>query len=403
MNQRNLEILTTIYQLRILSREQVAKTFFPKDTDSSRGNTYCDKVLRDMIKEGLLQKKKTGGKTYYQTTTRGCSALKKYDISFLGTSCIPFDEFRPNSKILLKDKHISHQEHLNDFILSLIQKKSPLNWAYRDDMYVNKEFMGVFHPDGVLECEQDCFFLEMDMGTESVKQLRDKWLRYRKLLARGFMRNWNTVTVLFLQKSTRSIQRREAIIRTIQDTISDLTDRVHFDIRIGDEKDLFEWFYEEMLRKYITGERSDYEKPLLQSGYSISRANGLSTGRTNPAYYVRAKGEDGKIRTIHGIADEFLLDENFYQPQSVLFNVTLFEEMMQEVELQNHRKMRYVIVERTEGDSSEILKAEAKNRDGILFTTRKRLTEKEGSERFYKQIDGITYHYNEDYTKLITE
>ena len=132
------EILNTIYQLRTLSKEQIIHTFFPKDANNNRGNTYGDKVLRDMIKSGIIEKRKVLDKTYYQTTTK------------------------------------------------------------------------------------------------------------------GNIRAWDSITVLFLQKTTRSIQRKETIIKSIQDTISDLTDGVQFNIRIGSETELFEWFYKEMIRKYMS-------------------------------------------------------------------------------------------------------------------------------------------------------
>lgn len=397
------EILNTIYQMRILSKEQIIKTFFPKDIHNNRGNTYGDKVLRDMIKAEFIEKRKVLGKIYYQTTTKGYSTLKRQDIYFIGNNDTSFDEFKPNCRILLKDKQVTHQEHLNNFPLSLIQKNIPLKWIYRDDMYVSKEFMGLLHPDGVLECGKDCFFLEMDMGTEGPKQLTDKWLRYRRLLTKGNIQTWNSITVLFLQRSTRSIQRRETIIKSIQDTISDLMDGIHFNIRIGSETELFQWFYNEMIRKYITEEPQDIETILTRQGYTVSKAKTLSTGRTNPTYYVRAKNTDGTIRIINGIADEFLLDENMYQPQSVLLNTMLYEEMSLEIFSQTQRKMRYVILEDTEGESSEKLKEESGAREGVLFTTKKRLVEKQGSERFYKIINGIKYHYNENYSRLVVE
>lgn len=401
---RDTEILNTAYQLRCLTREQVIKTFFPNDENKkNRNNTYADKVLRGLVNDGYLEKRKVLSKTYYQTTTKGYSLLKKQDIYFVGSSEIAFDEFKPNSRIQLRDKQMSHQEHLNNFPLNLIRRNPPLVWTYRDDMFINKEFRGLLHPDGVLECENECFFLEMDMGTETPKQLRDKWLRYRKLVATGNIRSWDGVTVLFLQKPTRSPHRKETIINTIQDTISDLTDGKTFDIRIGSEDELFEWFCSEMERKYVTETPREFEDILRSKGYTISEAQGLSTGRTHPGYYVRRKLEDGTVANAGGITDEFILDTNTCQPQSVILNTMLFEEMQLELYSSTGRKMRYVILENKEGECSEFLKSEAGNRDGILFTTACRLSEKEGAERFYKIIQGVKYHYTDDYKKMIVE
>ena len=63
----------------------------------------------------------------------------------------------------------------------------------------------------------------------------------------------------------------------------------------------------------------------------------------------------------------------------------------------------YVILEEKEGSCSDFLMDEAANRDGVLFTTAKRLEEKKGSERFYKIIRGTKYRFNETYTKMIVE
>ena len=400
---KDTDILNTAYQLRCLTREQIIRTFFPNDEHKeNRNNTYADKVLRGLIKDGYLEKRKLLSKTYYQTTTKGYSLLKKQDIDFIGSGNAAFDEFKPNSRIQLRDKQLSHQEHLNNFPLNLIRRNPPLVWTYRDDMFVNKEFRGQLHPDGVLECENECFFLEMDMGTETPKQLRDKWLRYRKLIATGNIRTWDSVTVLFLQKPTRSPHRKETIINTIQDTISDLTDGVNFDIRIGSESELFEWFCNEMERKYITGNNREFKDILEGQGYKVSSAKELDTGRTHPRYYIRRE-QDGKIADDNGIADEFLLDINTCQPQSIILNTMLFEEMQLEFNNSNGRKIRYVILEDSEGECSKFLKDEAGNRDGILFTTSKRLKEKSGAERFYKIIQGVKYHFNNSYTRMIVE
>lgn len=401
---REIDILNTAYQLRCLTKEQILRTFFPNDENrAKRSNTYADRNIRKLINDGYMEKRTFLDTTYYQTTRKGYTLLKKQDVTFIGSEDVAFDEFKPNSKILLMDKQLAHQEHLNNFPLNLIRRNPPLSWIYRDDMFINKEFKGLLHPDGVLECENECFFLEMDMGTETPKQLKQKWMKYRRLVATGNIRRWDAVTVLFLQKPTRSLQRKETIINTIQETIDDLTDGISFDIRIGSEEELFRWFCSEMERKYITGENRNVVDILEGQGYAVSKADGLDLGRAKPKYYVRKQNGDKTVKMEDGVFDEFLLDINDCHPQSVLRNATLYNEIQLMLQKNVGRKMRYVILENEENESSQYLQKQAESQNGTLFTTTKRLTGKEGSERFYKMLSGSKYHYNNNYTKLIIE
>ncbi len=310
MSQQN-DILSFLYQLRILSKEQILSTFFPNSViNVSIGNSYGEKVIRDMEKAGLIEKRKMLGKTYYQTATKGYSELKRQNTYVIGSSEEAFENFKPNCRIRLKDNHVAHQEHLNNFVLKLYRKNPPFMWSYRDDINIGKDFKGVLQPDGVLECENDVFFLEQDMGTENPTQLREKWIRYRKMITNGNISRFSSMTVLFLQKETKSKTRRETIIETINDTVSDITDGIRFDIRIGTEDELFNWFYNEAVRKNITEAAPDFITSLESIGYTVSLTEGLDTGRAKPRYYARIKDKSGNGVVNNGIAEEFIFDEN---------------------------------------------------------------------------------------------
>ena len=400
---KQIDILAYIYQLRILRHNQIYQIFFMKyNTDGTYGGSeYCNKYLRNMIQSGYIAKIKYNGEKYYYILTKGIHVLQSQSVSWLGEGNGNIETYRQSAKVRVLEKNILHQTALNQFVLNFISKKYPVAWNYLDESYMDISAMKTFKPDGILIVEDSIYFLEMDMGTETRKQLVDKWMRYRKCFSKKMLQSYGKVTILFIQKDgTDTLYRKNMIISSIQEIIPDLVNGELLDILIGSQAQL-QQYLERTTESLFLEKPSDTLSVLKSQNYTISMIKNSLPLLYTP-YYCRKRGEKGVI-TRNGIPEEFLLDENICERQSILYNIATYKNAMIEFAKKNKRTIRYVIVEKEEGGSSQSLYKDAEENPLILFTTKERLISHSGAERFYKFIQGCKYHYDDQYSVLIIE
>ena len=210
MNEKQKQVLSCLYQLRVLTLEQIQEAFYPTSTPKS----CMVNIHKSLEANGYVKREKKGHTSYYTIADKGVDLLKKEGICFIGTEYRPMiqSDFLPVSKIVVKPRLFDHQCALNSFVLNFQKANIPVMWSYYDEKF-SSSVSSTMRPDGILKVEDRYFFLEMDMDTEREKALISKWEHYREFL-RGFDKTMK-ISVLFLVDSKSSEKR----IRELRDSM----------------------------------------------------------------------------------------------------------------------------------------------------------------------------------------
>ena len=170
-NKLNHEILSRLYQFRVLSYSEIYNYIFKS---KNLKESYCDKILKTvLLKNGFA--KKSGyykSEATYQITQKGINYLKKTGIIKLDGLSLEDDPLMLTaSELRMKENIVKHQTSLAHFIL---EWSSTDRFDYYDEKYVSKILNGV-KPDGLVITDDIYYFVEMDMNTERKTSLLKKW------------------------------------------------------------------------------------------------------------------------------------------------------------------------------------------------------------------------------------
>ncbi len=249
-------------------------------------------------------------------------------------------------------------------------------------------------------------FLEMDMGTESKKQLIDKWVKYRLTLealeAKG---NDNKIVVLFILGNLPpdKIETRKQIVRyTIDQTLShDFIDK--FDIYIGTESELIAAVFEKIIPTHYR--QYSFDKKIVDGvfkrkfKYQATPGSELKNCFYNAsyAYYIRKVGPDKLIEVKNNKVQEFLYDDYIYQPLSVLNKIQFHKKHSSLFNAKHKREIDYIVlvqdlsIIKNDLEIINLLEAE-----GVYYTTPQRLVQLPFA-RAIVQFDneGNVYHFKD--------
>lgn len=218
------EIIKNLYKFRCLTDEQIIKLVGKHRTNMS------DAVPPRLINNKLVYKEintySDNEEPVYFLTNRG---IKKYCyMCNIPTSLINLN----NSKIekgyitegglKIKPQFLSHQIALNTFVIDLINKLKKEQPSKPHSYYheKNSQIYEDIRPDGVFYFNDICYFLEMDMGTESEKQLNDKWENYRIFINKQQELTERKIIVLFIVgEITHKEKRIDLIKKTVYEQV----------------------------------------------------------------------------------------------------------------------------------------------------------------------------------------
>ena len=221
--------------------------------------------------------------------------------------------------------------------------------------YFNEKFVSKYkfiRPDGMISINDIDFFLEMDMGTENKKQLIEKWNNYRLFMnTTEFRQSQSKIVVLFILNTPKaSLQSRKNLVRsTIYETLIDAFDD-KFDVYIGTRNELIHAVFDKILplntNSYFFDE-SVMEK-LIAKKHRFTVGHGDKLKKVfydaSYGYYIRKINEKNRITIVDGKVQEFLFDEYFFSPMSVLNKLVYLKKNSSLFKINYKRDISYVIL-----------------------------------------------------------
>lgn len=352
LSRNEIQALYSIYLHRCLTYKQLFKLHFIKITETVKD--FEDVFLSKWIKLGLVKKIYFKHNNYVLfLTTRGVDVLRiEYDfpsnILDDNKQVLQRGYFRAN-ELEMHPRLINHQVHLNQFILDFKryclvsdnQYSTNLfnKLKYYDEKHISS-YVGV-RPDGLISLMDVDFFIEMDMSTESKKQLEEKWENYRRFLSSISFKNTrieNKIIVLFVVENSKDLEKRKNLIKlTASQTLLDKFDSQYFDLYIGSSKELLNIVFNNILpsfecRSYNQNNLLSLftkEDFLVSHGYNIKKY----FEHVEYNYYIRKINSDGSLKMENNRPIEFLVDDYRSPSMSVLNRIdyhmknnTLFKE-----------------------------------------------------------------------------
>lgn len=407
LSQRDLDMLHSIYDFRCLTENQIYQLHFreaiPFEEKLSR--TLCKDRIREMLELDLIKKVEylKGDEFVYFLTPFGIEAIRYFFE-------LPTNVYDANKKVVKRGyyraseleiypKNINHQVHLNQFVIDFQSLNLEANWRYFDEKHIS-QYTSI-RPDGILSVLDTDFFLEMDMGTESKKQLQEKWENYRNFLkSREYAYREKRIIVLFIVASTTKIKERIDLVKyTIYERLLDVLDS-EFEFYVGTNNDLL-LLLKNRLIPACKGEDpySARIRKLLQEKHHFIVTEGdqlrdIFLG-TKFAYYIHKVNENNKMLIEEDRIQEFIVDDYFFEPASVISKIAYMEKNNSLFKHRFNRNIAYLVIGKTEEQLYNDLKMmdliALKN---IFFSTYQRLRTKPFHEALFQfDLLGNIHHF----------
>lgn len=402
----DLDLLEYLYLYRCLSFQQM-KDYVYKLKDEPLDVFYLE-YIQPLLRLGVVEEVEYLPDQFVLfLTTNGVNIVRH-------TKDIPLEIFNPDTKIVKRGYYragelkmhprlVNHQVHLNQFMLEFqeIAKKKCLKWKYFDEKYVSQYF--TIRPDGLIRMFDTDFFLEMDMGTESKKQLFDKWNNYRDFVRSSeFTNKEQKIMILFITENVKNVESRKELVRyTAIHQISDLFQE-SFDMVIGSKNELLELMFDTLIPNIL--QENKERKNILnlfnnKYQFRVDFADPLreTLNGADYEYYMRKVNKETLIVIENGRIQEFLLDDYTYQPLSVINRIQHHKRNSNTFHLKFKRQIPYIVIAKDEDSLYQDLKlADTLTNEEVFFTTPKRLKELSFHEALFQfDLNGNIYHFKD--------
>lgn len=404
LSKRDLDLLHHLYLYRCLTFQQ-AKDFIYKENEISF-ESFVETFIYPLLSLEVVEEVEYLPNKYVLfLTTNGVDIVRQ-------TKDIPLEIFNPDTKIVkrgyyragelkMQERLVNHQVFLNQFVLEFeeLAGKCNMKWKYYDEKYVSQYF--TIRPDGLIQLLDTDFFLEMDMGTESKKQLEEKWNHYRDFIRSSEFRNKERkIMILFITENVKNLEARKELIRfTAANQILDLF-QDSFDMVIGSKNELLQMLFQTILPNILQVDKKRktlfhllQNKHQFQIDYALPLKFALNDA--DYEYYIRKINEDKRIVTENGKLQEYVLDVYIHQPLSVLQRIQFHQKNSNVFQLKFKRPISYIVIGKDEKSLFQDLKiADAINVDKVYFTTLKRLKNLPFHEALFQfDPEGNIYHF----------
>lgn len=336
-----IEALYSIYLHRCLTYKQIYKIHFLKMFETAKD--FEGIILEKWKQLGLVKLIYFKHNNYVLfLTTRGVDILRiEYDFpsNLLDDNkqVIQRGYFRAN-ELEMHPRLINHQVYLNQFVLDFKRYSNIIDNQYGTNLYNKLRYYDEKHissystirPDGLISLMDIDFFVEMDMSTESKKQLEEKWERYRKYISsKDFksIRAENKIVVLFVIENSKDLEKRKNLVKlTASQLLLDKFDSQYFDLYVGSSKELLNIVFNDILpslecrsqnRNSLLSifAREDF---LVSHGYNIKRR----FENIDYDYYIRKINENGSLKLEGDRPIEFLVDDYRTNSMSTLCKIS---------------------------------------------------------------------------------
>lgn len=303
----------------------------------------------------------------------------------------------------ISERLINHQMYLNEFAIEIeeILRGKNVNWEYYDEKYVSN--FSVIRPDGMYKIFDTYFFLETDMGTESKKQLADKWDNYRLFTnSNEYKYKDGDIKVLFACENVKNVKNRVKLVKkAYSDKLADVLD-TSMEIHIGDRATLLKQINDFLIDEILATSKEKLKtKEILRDLHGFDVYKGSALKKRNIInmefdFYVNKKNKKTKeLLVLDGRLQEYFIDLEHLNPSSSISKIemyhifsTLFNETFK-------RNYSYVLVVDSFEDIYESLEAVGVNPDNnIYFTTIERLESMSFGKAMVKiDLNGCVYEY----------
>lgn len=404
LNQKDFFVLYNIYLFRCLTIRQIYKNYYI-DEISSFEKFYDDK-LKQLLELEVVEKVEFNFDNHALFLTSIGIEIVRHQFD------LPTNIVDPKKKVIKRGYYragelkmfprlINHQVHLNQFVIDFkkLADKKNLKWKYFDEKYVS-QYVNI-RPDGLIQLLDTDFFLEMDMSTESQVQLTNKWEHYRSFLnSREYTYKDKSIVVLFIIDNTNNIEKRKDLIRlTASEVLLDIFDS-DFDLYIGTKEELLTLLFTKLIPNVQQSNwRQEAILDIIHKNHQFSIANGEKFRKllcnTQYAYYMRRINENNNIVVDNGKIQEYLFDEYFFRPLSVLKKIAYLQRNSSCFKHHLGRNIEYIVLVEDE----EIMYYDLKIVDligikNVYFTTIDRLEKRPFYEALFQYDSlGNVHHF----------
>ncbi len=400
LSDRDYDALNAIYDFRCLTYEQIYELVYKYNAKTGEINneTYSKRKLKQFLEMKFITETILYDKDIppiYQLTTQGINALKKYK----NWPSNYYDEHKKilsrgylvESELNVKERFMAHQYNLNKFVINLEKLFKGENFKYEDEKHL-ESFVGI-RPDGVFTLDNMVFFLEMDMGTENEKQLKEKWDHYRKFLSSNeFILRERQIYVLFIVDGIVRINQRISMIKnTLYSNFVDCFDK-EIEIFVNTPGELMDTITDRILNNEDS--LLEQKTSLLKSGYLINdNSESLKKIFGVPfSFYARKDS----LRT-----NNFIFEDFTFCPMSSTYKGVYFDNLTRKFREGTHQDIKIVFICDDEVEAFRLYTIfELKD---ALFTTKGRLLGLKIHKAIFSLTDeGIMYSFDDDtFTKKI--
>lgn len=384
LSKRDVEALKSIYDYRCLTITQVYQLHYMKSTRGDGevvSDAYCKKKISDFIEMGILEEVEHFVENVMFLTSMGIDIIRYcYDLPAniydYNKGIVKRGYYRA-SELKISSKYINHQMSLNQFMVDFILKEHDVYWKYYDEKYIS-QFRNI-RPDGLLTILDIDFFIEIDMATESKKQLYEKWENYRRFLdSREYDYIERKIIVLFVIENTANpLTRIDLVKHTLGERLMDKIDS-NFEIYIDTKENILN-FIENRINIVNKAQKDDNDEifnAFAEHGFSVALGEKLRNMFNNTEYdfYCRKIDENNHIVVEKDRVQEFIVDSYKYSPFSILKKIAFLAISNVYFREKLSRKMSYIVVGESEMQLYRDLKImDLLVVDNVYYTTLERL------------------------------
>lgn len=381
INERQLNILTSVYSFRTLSYSQIYRFLFK---NNGLAESYCDKNIKLLVSNNLLEKVGTRKENiYYFLTQKGINLLRRNNI----------DAPMPSFKLKIKENNIKHQLNLNQFVLEFTEKFPDCDYEYFDEIFVSAIFPNV-RPDGILKIGNVCYFLEMDMNTERKQSLKTKWEHYRNFLNSSTFsdRDYEIKVLFILENVGENTKRKQNLQSYILEFLSDKIDN-NFNIYIDTPSNLFEFLTKELSSSSSKDIIRDY---FLDFNFAMSKKNFTNEALMNFSFarYVYMIDEKRDIVKKGNIPMEYIVDDFSNNDLYTLRKLEKFPQLSSAFKLSTKRDLKYILIVKSEEEIYKTIKKHNLMFEDVYFTTLQRL-ENNQKDKENKEYDAPLFRIDQ--------
>lgn len=383
-------IISSIYDFRCLNIEQIIQLlnynierlmFIP--TEEKTLEVVKELIDKNVIEEIVYKNNKIA---YFLT---GLGIKLYVNTEEVAVDILDLDKnkikkgYNTAGQLKINPIYINHQIHTNQFVIDFqLNIDGNLNYTIineKDFAYLNS----ILRPDGVIRIGNYDLYIETDMGTESSKQLEEKWENYRSFLnSNNFLYNERKIIVLFICNGVKQVDKRINLVkRTIYNAIIDkITD--NFEVIVGSHDGLIRCCCETIIPSIQNGMITfDKLNEIIYNKHHLSSVRGEKVKNylcdTNYLAYSRIIDENNKVLTLNNRLQLYLFDDYTHGHLSIIHNLCFFERNEVRFRNQTTKKISLIVIVKSIEDIYNDLKVfniyKLKN---IYFTTYERLRNK---------------------------